>query len=89
MIGTGRPFIIELKNPHIRTVNLDEIKERVNLSNLNKIEISDLRYTDKQEVIKIKKNAEKAKKVYKALVESEIEINLHTSLIGLCLDRIK
>ncbi|MHA1148772.1 MAG: tRNA pseudouridine(54/55) synthase Pus10 [Promethearchaeota archaeon] len=76
MIGTGRPFILELKNPHIRTIDLDEIKEIVNKTNQEKIEISDLRYSDRQEVIRIKTNAENTKKIYKALVESENEIKI-------------
>ena len=54
MLGTGRPFIIELRNPKIRTLNLVKIEKKVNRENKNKISIHNLRYSFKKEVIQIK-----------------------------------
>ncbi|TFG19935.1 MAG: tRNA pseudouridine(54/55) synthase Pus10 [Promethearchaeota archaeon] len=76
MLGTGRPFILELKNPKVRTLDLDNIETRVNQTNAGKIKICDLRYSNKKEVIKMKSKAETSRKTYNVLVESEKEINL-------------
>ena len=75
MLGEGRPFILELKNSRIRTLDLYLIKEKTNQQNIGKIVIDNLRFTDKAEVIKIKDNAKNTIKVYRALVESQTEIS--------------
>lgn len=75
MLGTGRPFILELENPKIRTLNLQELKKKVNAINKEKVEIQDLRFSDKNEVIKIKEQAEDTEKTYKALVSSPIKLD--------------
>jgi len=75
MLGTGRPFVIELKEPQIRTLDLNKIMERVNQLQKGKIQISDLKYSKKKEVIHIKEESKNTRKVYKALVEPENEIN--------------
>ncbi|MFX0021655.1 MAG: tRNA pseudouridine(54/55) synthase Pus10 [Candidatus Hermodarchaeota archaeon] len=75
MLGSGRPFILELRNPKIRNLNLDEIQKRTNKKNRKKVRICDLRYSSKKEVIKLKSEAKNTKKIYKAIVESESKIN--------------
>ncbi|MFX0039895.1 MAG: tRNA pseudouridine(54/55) synthase Pus10 [Promethearchaeota archaeon] len=75
MLGSGRPFIIELRNPKIRTLDLDEIQKKVNKNNKRKIGIYNLRYSNKKEVIKLKKDATNTKKKYKAIVKSENKLN--------------
>jgi len=75
MLGSGRPFILELRNPKIRFLNLDKIQKKVNKSNKKKIKIFDLRYSNKKEVIQLKKEAKNTKKLYKAIIKSEIKLN--------------
>jgi tRNA pseudouridine synthase 10 len=75
MLGSGRPFILELKNPKKRTLDLNQIKKRVNKINKGKVNISDLKYSNKKEVISIKTEAENTKKIYKALIETEKRLN--------------
>ena len=74
MLGNGRPFVIELKNPKVRTLDLVRIEKKVNRKNRNKIKIQGLRYSSKKEVIKFKTEAKDTKKTYKALVKAEIKI---------------
>jgi len=74
MLGEGRPFILELKNPRIRTLNLERIQKKVNKKNKKKIKISELRYSNKNQVKAIKGNAEKARKLYRVLVKAEENI---------------
>jgi len=71
MLGEGRPFIIELINPRIRSLNLNKIQKKVNKKNKKKVQIYDLKFTNKRHIIKLKTNAENTNKIYKALVYSE------------------
>ncbi len=66
MLGDGRPFVIEIKNPKKRTVDLEELKERVNES--EKVKINYLKPTEKEKVKEIKQA--RSKKAY------EVEIIL-------------
>ncbi len=70
MLGTGRPFILELKNPKIRSINLNKIQKRVNHKNKKKIRISNLNFSNKDQVKTLKANAENTRKTYRALVRS-------------------
>ncbi len=52
MLGNGRPFIVEIKAPRRRRVNLQKIQEEINSS--GKVEVMDLRFATKDEIQKIK-----------------------------------
>ncbi|MFW5928171.1 MAG: tRNA pseudouridine(54/55) synthase Pus10, partial [Thermoplasmatota archaeon] len=52
MLGSGRPFVIEISNPLERDVDLEELKSRVNES--DKVKIDNLRITDRDRVVDIK-----------------------------------
>ncbi|MBP2201841.1 tRNA pseudouridine synthase 10 [Methanococcus voltae] len=72
MLGKGRPFVIEIKEPKIRKMDLDKITEEVN--NSEGVEISNLEYGVKNDV-RFFKN-EPHTKTYCALVsivEEKIE----------------
>ena len=75
MLGNGRPFVLELRNPKIRTLDLKKIQNKVNKSNKKKIKISDLKYSSKERVKNLKLSAENTKKVYDALVISKEKIS--------------
>jgi tRNA pseudouridine synthase 10 len=70
MLGEGRPFILELRNPTIRSLDLFKIERKVNKMHRRKIKIRDLRYSTKAEVIRIKSEAKNTRKIYRALVET-------------------
>ena len=74
MLGTGRPFIIELRNPKVRDIDLSKITKSINKSNKKKIKVQDLRYATKKEVIELKAEAKNTRKIYRAIVESKIKI---------------
>ncbi|MFX0059224.1 MAG: tRNA pseudouridine(54/55) synthase Pus10 [Candidatus Hodarchaeota archaeon] len=71
MLGEGRPFIIELINPKIRSLDLKKIQKQVNKKNKKKVQIYELKFSNKLLVKKLKFNAENTRKIYKALVYSE------------------
>ncbi len=52
MLGNGRPFILEIKRPRRRNIDLKEVERMVNLS--GKVEIFDLRFAHKDEIVKLK-----------------------------------
>lgn len=66
MLGTGRPFVIEIKEPKVRTLDLEKIQKEINESAAGKIEVSELRFV-KGSVVERLKNIE-AEKVYEAKV---------------------
>ncbi len=84
MLGNGRPFVLEIKRPKKRKINLEEMEKRINEYARGKVEVSELRFSDRDEIRKIK--GAKIKKRYRIGVRvsasrEEVEEALH-SLIG-------
>jgi tRNA pseudouridine synthase 10 len=67
MLGSGRPFVLELKEPHRRYVDLRAAEAIVNAENADKIKVFDLHYVKKGLVAELK--SAKAEKTYQATVE--------------------
>jgi tRNA pseudouridine synthase 10 len=67
MLGSGRPFVLELKEPRRRNVDLRIAEAKVNEENRGKVEVRDLRYVNREMVARIK-NA-KMDKLYRVEVE--------------------
>lgn len=72
MLGSGRPFVVEIKEPGRRKVDLRMLAEKVKEENEGKLEVMGLQYVKKEMVAKIK-NA-KADKTY------GVEVELKTGL---------
>ncbi len=73
MLGNGRPFVLEIKNPKIRNIDLSLLEKDTNTCLTGKIEISNLRFSNRDEVARIK-NAE-FRKTYRIVFEGEKPIN--------------
>ncbi len=73
MLGTGRPFVLELKSPKKRKFDLPEMERRINEESGGKIEVEGLRYSSKAEVRKIK--ASKAEKTYVIRIELDEDVD--------------
>ncbi|MHA1817210.1 MAG: tRNA pseudouridine(54/55) synthase Pus10 [Candidatus Heimdallarchaeaceae archaeon] len=69
MLGTGRPFVFEVVNPHIRSFNLKDLEERINDHTQDKVEVKNLRWSSRKEVVHVKSSAERAIKKYRAIIE--------------------
>jgi tRNA pseudouridine synthase 10 len=55
MLGTGRPFVLELQNPRRRKADLGELEERINATTATTgVSVRDLRPAAKEEVAAIK-----------------------------------
>ena len=69
MIGTGRPFILEVVAPKKREVDLSALEEAINRSADERISVSIMRWSERTEVETLKSS--KAHKKYRILVEVE------------------
>ena len=67
MIGTGRPFIMEVVEPKRRSVDLAELEKEINRTAEGRVSVSIKRWSDRSEVETLKSN--KAHKKYRILVE--------------------
>jgi len=74
MLGRGRPFIVEIKKPKRRFIDLQDLEHTINKQAQGKVEISNLRFASKDDVRKLKK-AEASEKVYKAIVEFDRNVS--------------
>lgn len=75
MLGTGRPFVLELREPKTRTIDLKELENIVNTNSKGKVEIQDLKYTYRKRKAEIKVSSPDTYKVYRAEVELDEDIN--------------
>jgi tRNA pseudouridine synthase 10 len=82
MLGSGRPFVLELIAPKVFDVDLAELEAEINRRNEGRLEIVGLHWSEKPRV-RVLKETPHAKE-YEALVgvEGEVEAKRFTELIG-------
>ena len=68
MLGSGRPFIVEIAKPKKRSVDLKQIQQAINEGGIGKVEVSELHFAGKDDVRHLKKG-ENAQKEYRLLAE--------------------
>jgi tRNA pseudouridine synthase 10 len=73
MLGSGRPFILEIKNPKKRTINLSKLETQTNHDLKNQVEIHGLRFTTREEIARIK--AAEFQKTYRVTLEATEPLN--------------
>lgn len=73
VLGNGRPFILEVKRPRERLVDLKALEKEVNVRNAGKIAVKDLKFSTRDEVKKVKL-VDKVNEAYRALIETEAEV---------------
>lgn len=71
MLGEGRPFVIEILAPRRRSIDLGKAQKDINRHARGKVEVSGLRFANKEVVKRLKAHAAFAEKVYKAIVQVE------------------
>jgi tRNA pseudouridine synthase 10 len=70
MLGTGRPFVLEISKPKKRFLNLKKLGNDINASAAGKVKVSKLTFANKNLVRRLKKG-ESAQKEYRMLIEFE------------------
>ncbi|MFH1470148.1 MAG: tRNA pseudouridine(54/55) synthase Pus10 [Candidatus Micrarchaeota archaeon] len=68
MLGSGRPFVVELEEPLVRTADLPRLENEINIGLSGKVEISNLSFTMPRMVEMLKEA--RLEKSYRALVQS-------------------
>ncbi len=76
MLGSGRPFVIEVKKPQIRTLDLEEIEKKVNQFAEGKVEVELTHFVDRDMVRRVK--SRKIDKVYRARIDLEKPVDENT-----------
>ena len=71
MLGSGRPFVLEIKEPKIRKIDLEKLEEEINEINKGKTQYHNLKFTYRNRKAEIKVSSPDAYKVYKALVKCD------------------
>lgn len=71
MLGSGRPFVLEIKEPKIRKINLKELEEEINRSAKGKTAYHGLKFVERNRKAEIKVSSPDTYKVYKALVKCD------------------
>ena len=85
MLGNGRPFILEIKNPKKRKLKFTELERIINKNNKDIIEVSNLRYSNKDEITRLKQSS--FNKTYRIVIKCKKTLNnekLKKAAISLC-----
>ncbi|MDI3483693.1 MAG: tRNA pseudouridine synthase 10 [Methanobacteriaceae archaeon] len=72
MLGKGRPFVLEIKEPRKRKINLEEIADEINKFAKGKIEVLNLKFSTRKRKVEIKTSS--PYKIYRAKVKLKDEI---------------
>lgn len=75
MLGNGRPFVLEIKEPKIRDLDLEILEEKINTFADGKVEVQDLKFVGRDRKGTIKCSSTDTYKVYRAIVELESDIS--------------
>lgn len=71
MLGNGRPFVMEIKNPIVRDIDFEELKDKI--KDDVRVEVGSLSFTNRDKIIEIKEA--RADKTYKVRVEHSSEVD--------------
>ena len=66
--GTGRPFVLELKHPRKRLLDLKRLEELINSRSAGVVEVRELRFSSRRELRELKAMSPRASKTYVAEV---------------------
>ncbi len=71
MLGSGRPFVLEIKEPKIRKLDLAKLEEEINKINEGKTSYHNLHVCERRRKAEIKQSSPDTYKVYNALVRCD------------------
>ncbi len=75
MLGRGRPFVLEIKEPLQRNLDLEKLQVMINHYAEGKVEVLDLKMVGKKRRSQIKASSTDTYKTYHAIVELETEVS--------------
>ncbi len=74
MLGTGRPFVVEISEPRVRTLNLSKLEKRIRKKSRKKVEVEGLRPTNRQHLQQLKSESSENIKEYSAIIKTDQEL---------------
>lgn len=69
MLGSGRPFIVEIVEPRLRSIDLQKFMKQFNEQYSGMVEILDLKPSHKEKVVELKLKGERTSKLYRIIVK--------------------
>ena len=54
MLGSGRPFVLELRMPRNRDINLNQIRDEINKKNTDRVQVNSLEFVPRKRVAELK-----------------------------------
>lgn len=76
MLGSGRPFVLEIKEPKIRNLDLADLEEKINKINEGKTAYHGLKVCERGRKAEIKQSSPDTYKVYEAIVECDDDFDV-------------
>ncbi len=73
MLGSGRPFVLEIKEPRIRNLDLKKLENQINQINEGKTSYHNLHLCERRRKAEIKQSSPDTYKVYNAIVKCDME----------------
>jgi len=74
-LGDGRPFIVEIKHPKHRFLDLNSLEKKINEYANGKIDVKLIRFSNRMEVRMLKSSSSFTRKIYQAIVEVDKSID--------------
>lgn len=74
MLGTGRPFVIEVKKPKKRFIDLWKLENAINIRAKGKVEVLGLTFASREDVERVKKG-ERTEKTYRVVIKLEGKVS--------------
>ncbi len=71
MLGSGRPFVLEIKEPRIRNLDLERLENEINEINEGKTAYHNLKLCERPRKAEIKQSSPDTYKVYQAIVKCD------------------
>lgn len=75
MLGEGRPFVVEVSEPHIRSPDLMKLMKAINKRANKRVQVQDLRMTNREHSQKLKEDASSNIKEYTAVIETDTSVS--------------
>ena len=76
MLGFGRPFVLELRMPKNREINLDEVQKKINADNEERIQVNNLEFVPRSRVAELKNTV--CEKSYRVDVSIPEELSIES-----------
>ncbi len=70
-LGSGRPFVLEIKGPRVRETDLEKLTDDINSKSSGKVEVNSLRWSQKREVSRVKETRSEKSYTIRFRVEEE------------------